>query len=830
MKKLLQFAALVLAFLPFAGKAGAQATLTLNDAVTYPAPRIGMNFCANDYYSCYIQKNILYINAGFENMETDITQNVQSATTTTFTIQNTCDQAPPNFFSTATYYIAKSATSGLTGVGGTITSNTGPNNGSGGCSGAPVFTIPAFTGGNAGKSLAFNDVIYTRIETFPGCTQAASGWTCSNSGSSTAALDHVSGDQFPSSPGVQNVKYVLANSSDSPSISTIFDSGFNAPNYYFSGPYTWCADTYDPTNAAITLTFSGHRTSGSTLSFSQAVTPTSTHQTQCIHFTGTESDTNKPATGIAAQFTITAHGAAGTVWIDNETLTSDGDTLLTAWRNQIYTNMVSILDAGSGRDWIGQNPSDFANETATQFGRKGAFASSGSNYNTNWPNPTLGLGDFLTQLYQMGIQRFSYVLPMTTVPADVAKYVDFISAPCSAMTAGSIARCTNYQTTPFSAQFKDIDISVGNETWNSAAQGQYINFGTYPQWNYLDIANSICAAAKADTNWNSSTMKCSATIQVGQTYGAGYQSFLNTSNVDRQEMNMYGSGQAITNPNNPDQWISALVDYWVAGNDCSLTGQAFCASFDTYQDTVIYEYNNNTTGNYSGTQTQLNGYSNGFGYGMVDTSAADWVSLGYQKGHYGSVPQFNFFTIFQNQFGTSNRLTNYIWGIFTKPGGSAAFARPPALAIGMRNRCVGTGETGSPITSSGVGTFAFGGFNGVKAESAVPGLWAFEYLNSGQRCIDAKNVTASPISFNIAGTNTPVGTCAITVYHSTNLNDNNETSQVVNLANSSVPCSTSQTIGAYTEETITWTLGSTGLQAPVGFSGSVKLAGQAGTN
>ena len=71
----------------------------------------------------------------------------------------------------------------------------------------------------------------------------------------------------------------------------------------------------------------------------------------------------------------------------------------------------------------------------------------------------------------MGIPRVSLVVPVTWTPAEWVELMDFLGAPCSANTTGSIARCTNWQTTPFTSQFNEIDLSNGNEMWNGLRQG-----------------------------------------------------------------------------------------------------------------------------------------------------------------------------------------------------------------------------------------------------------------------------------------------------------------------------------------------------------------------
>jgi hypothetical protein len=807
---------IIAAFL-FALSAHAQ-SITLNESSTYTAPRIGTNTCTTDYFSCFLEKNITPINPGFEGQETATLQQVTgSATTTSFTGNNTCDQVPPNYFAVGgTYYVAFSAGSGNTGHSGTISANTGPNNDDGQCNGAPVFTISATP-----SALQAGDIVFV-YATGPMTSLdfADFGWGPGHTnGSGTAVIDTTSGDQFADG-GKQNIKLSLTSASDTAGIETGYDLAATAPLYFFSGTYTWCVEAKLVSGSGATLTMSGDRTSGTTGTFSAVASPalSSTAQKVCATFTLSESTSNAPPAGNQEQLFITLSGTgAAVVLIDNSNLTSNSDTELTLWQNQVKTNLVTTEDVGSLRQWIGQNGSSFANETAPPQEREINFSASGQGYpgSGDGPYPVgQGLGEFLTQAFQLGIPRVSYVVPITTTPAEMVEYTDFISAPCSASTTGSIARCTNWQTAPFSSQFTEIDFSIGNEEWNDSAQGQaWPGFGTFPNWSYLGFTNSMCQAMKQDANY-SSVLKCSATIQVGQASSGGFQSELNPSFVDFQDMNEYGTvgnGNApITDTATPDLWESTWADYYIAGLNCAVTGTAFCGSYHQYP-TIVYEYNNNTTDNDGITQSNLNGFANGMGYGLTDTLGPALLNLGKQAGNFSGMDQYNFFTLYQTSFGIGGGLTNFIWGAFTGAGGTMDRPRPSAQAMGAFNRAVGALDTGIIVPTSGIPTFNYSGNNGVEAQTDIPDVIVTEYEpSSTTRSLVFWNIDPAGAShtISISGTNAPSGTCSTTTFTSAHLSDNNETSLVVSPTTASAACTSSMTIPEFAMVTVEWSISS----------------------
>ena len=333
----------------------------------------------------------------------------------------------------------------------------------------------------------------------------------------------------------------------------------------------------------------------------------------------------------------------------------------------------------------------------------------------------------------------------------------------------------------------------------------------------------MCQALKTNTCY-SSVVKCSATIQVGQASGGGFQSILNPTYVDFQDMNGYGTvgnGNApVTDTAAPDLWESAWADYYIAGLNCAVSGTAFCASYKQYP-TIVYEYQNNTTNSAGLTQPNLNGFANGMGYGLIDTLYAGWLNLGKQAGNFSGMDQYNFFTLYEQTF-PAGGLTNYIWGIFTGAGGVPGRARPPAYAVGTYNQCVGTLDTGFLVSTSSIPTFNFSGYNGVIAQSGIPDVPIFEYEpSSTTRCLAFYNIDPAGAShtISISGTNAPSGTCSTTTYTSANLSDNNESSLVVSPSTASAACTSSITVPKFAMVTLSWSVSASG-PAPITFSGS----------
>ena len=185
-------------------------SVVLSESTPYTTPRIGINTCASDYFLCFLEKNITVNNPGFEGVQIATTQQVVSGNTTSFTAYNTCDQAPPNVYAGGTYYIAEATGSGNTGHSGTISANTGPNNGGGGCGGAPLFTISTAPSAPQQYDMVFvyQTSTCTNLTNWEYC-----GWAGETTGSGTAAIDTTSGDQFPDG-GSQNLKLTLTSGSD----------------------------------------------------------------------------------------------------------------------------------------------------------------------------------------------------------------------------------------------------------------------------------------------------------------------------------------------------------------------------------------------------------------------------------------------------------------------------------------------------------------------------------------------------------------------------------------------------------------------------------------
>jgi hypothetical protein len=781
-------------------------TLTLGTS-KYAAHRLGMNFSQSDYYSSYNVKNLTFINPGFEGFIAAITHIVvarPAPTKTTFTGNNTYDQSSPNWWAGGTYRVAYSSVPGLTGATGRITANTGSNNGKGSGLGPPTFAISPTR-----SALAAGDVVWVyKSGAITDCRFGYLGWDCSATGTGSARVDTSSADQFPGTAGKQNIKLTLGSPDDTAKVATGFDTATGTgpgqgPNYFFNGAYTWSIKTKLASGSGITLTLAGSR-QGRGCRFSQTIRPTSTPKTQSVSFTCSESSSAVPS-GLMA-LSITASGGVGTVFIDDSSLTSNSDTNPSVFRDNTKANMVSLMNVGSMRLWVGQNASTFANETAPQFGRQIPFDSNGA---TPWP-PTYGaskgilegLYDFAEAAVLWGVPRISYVVPLTDV-WEIRDYVDFLAAPCSSGTAGATARCNQGQKTPFTSVLTDIELSVGNEVWNYAAQGQYIPFGpgAYPQWYYSNIANSVCASAKADSHWNS-VLKCNATAQVGNESWGSFD-----SSVDKFEQNAYYADITINDPTN--QWIAELTEAWAFANDCKSGGPSYCQSY-AYHPTVIYE-GQNGTGSTTGTQSSLDGLANGMGNGLVWTLGMAWAQKRFQ------MPQYNFFTQYQNHISISHGLTNYIWGAFTGPGGIWNNPRPTAQAIGVLNNCIGAAETGYDVVPAGIPTYNYSGtvapkwsgVNGIPSETNVPTVQAFLYgPTSGSRCLAIWNVDSSSHTLKLAGRDTPRGTCSTTTFTSKNLHDNNEMSLLVKPSTSSAACSTSITVPKYSLVTTTWSIGS----------------------
>lgn len=770
-------------------------SIALNDASTYTQTHIDMNQAGSDYFGPFQLKNLPGTNPGFEPQQWSQVISVNgTGSTTSFTSVNNFDTVSANFWAGGTFWVAAGSNAGCSGA---ISANTAASGGNG-----PTFTIAACS-----NAFALNDVVYVyqHQSCAPSVDFSDFGWNTDNTGSGTTAADCVSGDQYPSSFGIENLKITLTNSSDRGGINAIMDNVSGLIQYYFNGTYTWQFKTNTSTSGC---TAYGNMTRSGGFNVSSTTSLSTGWQTDTITFTGLTEGSGTTAGTVNLNLQIGCPGAA-TVWLDDSDLTSAADTNPTQFTNDVIHDETTILDVDGTRDWNGvnQDGQSLDNFIVPQLGRMPS-----TNTTAYYANNTidLGLGDFLAKAAYEGQKQVMFTVPITFNDTTDAQNLSDYLCGGSGTTYGA-KRIAYGQTTPWCSVFSRIAIEYGNEVWNSGAGGQYIPFSSPgpDSWPYLNIAVSFCQEMKGRASWNGSVMKCAAGLQAGA-FGTAQQAILATLDpnhyVDLQTTNEYMQGSCTNNTGN-NAWISAYTEPWAHAFDAT---DPYYATYNSSPLNAQYEYQNNTT---SGSCVQT-GYPEGEGYAIADVLAP----LLQQKVF--GIQDSYFFDLSQYDFGSPK-----LWGAFTGNGGQLDNPRPSAYAIGLVNKCIGSGNTAFAITPSSIPTYNFSGFNGVNAESDVPFLQFFAFKNGSTRCIVALNVdTSSSHSFTVSGTNPPAGSVVETSLTSANLTDNNESSITVSPSASTVSNPTSFTIPPHSMMSISYSIG--GVSAPVGFSGHVTISGK----
>lgn len=753
----------------------AQITISLDEANTYTAARIGINQGSQDFWESYQLKNLTASNPGFEAQMKDVLQDVSQDgvhTNRSFSSGNSWDSAPANFFAGGTFFVAYGANRGCSG---TIASNTKANGKLG-----PGFTLTSA----CPHPFERGDVVFTRKVLFPTEDRELTfndfGWDPVLSAGCSLKIDSRPADQFPGSDGKQALELINNGAPDaSAAVRTPIDAG-GILGYAFSGPYTQTIKARLLSGSG-TLTLSGVRLNpGHTgIHWSQSFKPTGEWATYNAHFQGYETADTAPGP-VEIYISFVGHGA---LLIDDSSLTSGLDKNPTVFRDQVIRDE-RLWDPGESRYWAGQNGESLANWIAPAFGRESSSAAA-ANYDSR-NGMQIGLQDWLAKEAYEGVPQVWIEMPITwRYDRDASDMVDYLAG--GAKTVFGRRRIELGEKQPWTSVFHRIVLEYGNEVWNGSAGGE--NIIPYSQktaagqvearWPYVPMVIRFCAAMKADMHWDPAVMKCAAGIQTaGNSFWATTLEQQDKQHaVDLQANNEYGQ-LLVKNTEGSNQWISAWTEAWAAAYDKT---NGFHKSFNAGGlQTGIYEYNNSTTPPSTLTAAQAAGYPNGEGYGLVDIL----MPLFNQK-VFGIVDN-DFFTFSQRERSFRNAQGQDVplgeWGAVTGLGGRYTNPRPMFFAISMVNRCIGDG-TGYAATVRGGPDYHFSGYNGVGPESHVPYLNAFAFKNGNQRCIVVVNTDLDrSYTFRFAGDHPPSGEVTARLYYSPKLTDTNETNEVVRLA------------------------------------------------
>jgi hypothetical protein len=322
-------------------------------------------------------------------------------------------------------------------------------------------------------------------------------------------------------------------------------------------------------------------------------------------------------------------------------------------------------------------------------------------------------------------------------------------------------------------------------------------------------------------------MQCVANQQTG--LSAVFGPFMiaqdTTNAVDKFEINQYGMFD-VTSCASPVPWRSAYSEAWANSNTAS-PASYFSNSVGLGRPTQVYEYGNSTNSG-SCTQSQLNDYPDGEGYGLVNTMMSAYANkvLGIVNNIQWQYtqPGTTLYTITGNP-------TIYQWNQKTGVGGSMNNFVPTEYAQSMYNSCANLG-TGFNVNGTNVPTINTSAENGVNATTNQPLLDSFGYKSGTTRCLLIVNHdTANSYTFTIGGTNAPTGTVTEVLYSSANLTDNNNGANTTptNFNTTSSPSNpTTYTLPAHSQMTLTYSTaaaatGATQLSGGTHVSGGVTI-------
>lgn len=775
---------------------------TLNDASTYPAAQSGIGLGNTTSYDTYQLKNLFVNNPA---MQPQMVRNIKTAasgSTTTLVTSGDYDGIAANGYVGWTLYFAAhggqgstpgTGAGGVTGQSAIVTANTANNSGTG----TTTFTFAALS-----AAVAINDTAYLispSNQTTSGFGHTGFGWDANTTGAGTVTVDTVDVpptlNTFPSP--IQCIKLTNASGTDTSQLAAYMDMG-SSLNYVFSGGYHESI-MVKVLSGTPTLTMFGNRQTSGGFSWSNAVSPTGTWTTYTTTFTGTET-TSSTSGNVYMGFTLSG---TGSVCVVGAQLTADSDNNPTPWRNQVITDLQTMKVGEIRYNASGVQGTTLLNWITPMAYRQPSylFAATGT---TNGVAVQTGLHEFLVLAQYLNLPRVAIVVPNTWNATDMSNFIDYLAGG-SGTTYGAY-RIALGQTAAWSTVFSKIILEYGNETWNGTFNGSYVpqySVSSTAYWNYVELATAACGSAKANGNWNSSVMKCSASIQTasGSNQSGYFTSFDTSHNVDIVNANGYGQFN-VTSCTTPALFRSPNTEAWAHANDASdPTGlyQTAAATLPVY----IYEYNNSTNAG-SCTQAQLTGYAGGEAYGL--THILETLYLNKKWG----ITDFNFWSLNQRYIsittsgGTSN-LEEF--GVKTGPGGALNNMRPAGYAIGLMNGAI-NGGTGIAVTETNTPTYSPAAENGANAETNVPYLHGFCFKNgTGRGCVVVNTDQSNSYTFTIAGTNPPAGTVTKVIYSSTNVTDNNESSLVVTNSTSTVTNPTSFSVAAHSAIAVQWQTG-----------------------
>jgi hypothetical protein len=828
-------------------------TVSLNDSSIVQARtnRIGINIGSVDYWdNGQILKNLIgSINPGFEPL---INQQIwvlnAAGSTTTFTVPDTWDGVPPNYWAGGAFSVVSTQSGGAElGCTGTIASNTGPNYP---VSGVTNWVAPAVTVSSpCSAAFSVGDIVIMSKSTFP---TPESWWESSTGGfwGTVGGGGQLLSDttDLCSTCGTQSLNMNAAVSGSYAAASWYFDTSANVDMFVqMNGTYQ-IAFWAKAASGSPALNISAQRSStGGFNCGSYTPSLTSAWQQYTLTCTASESAGTTPGTAV-----VSFRTTGGSVYLDNVSFakTSSAINNPTILRDEVVQTLQKFYGPsvngtpGMFRYWLSQNAETLANWTEPDSAY--APTSPGPGY-FEGPNGAgtvrLSLEDYLVLCQFLNAQPYLEV-PVTFSTADAANLIEFLASP-SGTTYGA-RRAALGQTAPWTSVFSTIHLSFCNECWNgSSFVGQSLPYrsGTpnAPNTNnpeyYYDYsmrAKPIFAAMRADSYYTPSSFDLVMNSQtaVNYTMDAAIQraqpDSIEIEGYSYSNVNSYSPDSAlwgpamvepyerVANPNDATNYYNSVHDYQ-SQSTCGASGTSPC-------NVNIYEWGQNTLS------------------GSIDQTLMDYINAGAGEGvamalqpllnlqYYGITNQSQFaLTGYQN--GAVNGLTAKLWGDVIDMGGATNNVRPAFLAMSLVNQSIIGPMYSCPITGNATYNFAGSSSNGsptMPALNNVPYLYAFCFENGAQRSVVLINTDLSnshTVSF--AGTNLPSGSVTEREYAPSQLDNLNEaptgaatnmTPATVALYTSSLSSPSSLSLPPYSVIALDFTVSSLGTVATPTFS------------
>jgi alpha-L-arabinofuranosidase len=777
-----------------------QTNIAIGNTTIQPSvKRLGINLgTLTNYDSGQITKNLIVGNPGFEGQIWNSTIRCIYGSATSCTDEDQYAAWPANFWAGATYQFFYGTAAGRSG---TISSSSAPANGVG-------VTLNFYDSGIVPQQ---GDYMIVRLTTTGG---SSVGWQSSTYGNGTIS-DNLT-DLPPNTLGKQTIALTAPAATDTAQIQTTFDSTNTTSFIQLNGTYQlqFKAKGIGGSNQVLVKLERG----SSTPYIYQAVNLSNSWSTYNLTFTANE--TGSAVNTIALIFS-TVYGA-DSIELDDVSLTqTNGDpSNPSAFRDPVVSAL-RTLQPGIIRFWEnnGQLGETLDNLLTPQFGRQRAGSSA---YLTQSSVVDYGLHEFLVLCQTVGAEPW-IVVPTTFSTTDAANLMEYLAGTTSTTYGGK--RAALGQMAPWTQIFPKIHLEFGNEAWNSTFQGGTILYNQ----PYGQQAQTIFSAMQNDSSYSQSVAGIFDFVLGGQAaspgYNQGVQGYCNNntsftiapytmSTVDSYSDNesLFGSTFA-----EPEALMSSASTSSAEGLSPGEVYQNYVAIQTTSHPVPLsfYEINMSTL-NGTITQTAVNSYASSLGAGLMvaDTMLQGMQQYGVVNQSLFALPQYEVSRVVPSSGGPGG--TVYLWGAVVDMGNTNR-KRPQYLALELANQALSSGAAMLQTTQTGdnptwsentiTNTVQFTGAHYIQS-------YAFQQGTSFSTIIFNLSRT-SALSVTFSGANAPSGTVLMQQLTSANLTDTNESSNVVNIASSTLTNfsgATGLSLPAYSMTVLTW---STSSQAPV---------------